>query len=421
MSCTAAIIAAVVVGLAPALRVTRANLVHASRGEAALDAGRSRLRTGLVALQIGACALFLVCATGLIAESKRWARPNSTLSYELVSDVRMAPRLRESIASRLASDPSVERVAASWRPPMAGPLPSIRVVASREQIERNAGFMVVSPEYFSLFDIRLQRGRVFTKQEADDEAAVAVVSAATARALWPGADPIGQALDLREIARTTQRRPSHTSVRIIGVVEDVASGLLTDGGDETCVYFATGLRSPGELSLLVRGREDTASVKSSVTAAVDAIEPDAPFQIYPLHEMVGLQVWTFKMISAIASTLGAIGLALAFSGTYAVVAFLVTARTREFGIRLALGGTLAQIVLGIVRGMLRMTLVGLGAGVMLAVGLMRFLVAPVTIPAFGPAPYLIGASVVLLATATAALIPSLRVGRIDPSAALRAE
>jgi hypothetical protein len=195
---------------------------------------------------------------------------------------------------------------------MAGPLPSIRVVASREQIERNAGFMVVSPEYFSLFDIRLQRGRVFTKQEADDEAAVAVVSAATARALWPGADPIGQALDLREIARTKPRRPSHTSVRIIGVVEDVASGLLTDGGDETCVYFATGLRSPGELSLLVRGRVDTASVKSSVTAAVDAIEPDAPFQIYPLHEMVGLQVWTFKMISAIASTLGAIGLALAF-------------------------------------------------------------------------------------------------------------
>ena len=105
------------------------------------------------------------------------------------------------------------------------------------------------------------------------------------------------------------------------------------------------------------------------------------------------------MISAIASTLGAIGLALAFSGTYAVVAFLVAARTREFGIRLALGGTLAQIVLGIVRGMLRMTLVGLG----------------------GPAPYLIGATVVLLATATAALIPSLRVGRIDPSAALRAE
>jgi putative ABC transport system permease protein len=168
------------------------------------------------------------------------------------------------------------------------------------------------------------------------------------------------------------------------------------------------LRSPGELSLLVRGRVDTASVKSSVTAAVDTIEPDAPFQIYPLREMVGLQVWTFKMISAIASTLGAIGLALAFSGTYAVVAFLVTARTREFGIRLALGGTLAQIVLGIVRGMLRMTPVGLGAGAMLAVGLIRFLVAPAIIPAFGRAPYLIGATVVLLATATAALIPPRR-------------
>ena len=419
--CVAAVAASVFVSLAPALRVTSANLVRASRGEAALNVGRSHLRTGLVALQIGACALFLVCATGLITESRRLARPNATLNHELVSDVRVAPRLRDGVATRLAADPSVEHVAAVWRPPMTGELASIRVVTST-RVEQTAGFMVVSPEYFPLFDVRLLQGRVFTKQEADEGAAVVVVSAATAGTLWPGADPIGQTLELRQDTPTFQRRPTYASVRVVGVAEDVASGLIFDGVDETCVYFATGFGAPDEMSLLVRGRGDTASVKSAVTAAVAAIDPDAAFQFLTLREMLGAQVWVFRMISTVASTLGAIGLALAFSGTYAVVAFLVTARTREFGIRLALGGTLAQIVSGIVGEMLRTGSVGLVAGVTLAFALVRFIsgATPIVQP-FGPRPYLIGGVVVLLATATAALLPSLRAGRIDPSAALRVE
>ena len=420
--CVAAVTAAVFVSLAPALRVTSANLVRASRGEAALNVGRSRLRTSLVALQIGACALFLVCATGLIDESRRWARPNTTLSHELVADVRVAPRLRESVATRLAADPSVEHVAAAWRAPMVGELPSIRVVTSSARVEQSAGFMVVSPEYFSLFDVRLLRGRVFTKQEADEGAAVVVVSAATARTLWPGTDPIGQTFELRRNTRTFQRQPSHTSVRVVGVAEDVASGLLIDGIDKTCVYFATGFGAPDELTLLVRGRADTASVKSAVTTAVAAVDPDAAFQFFSLREMLGAQVWIFRMISTIASALGAIGLALAFSGTYAVVAFLVTARTREFGIRLALGGTLAQIVSGILGETLRIGSVGLAGGVTLAFALVRFISgATPVVPLFGPRPYIIGVVVVLLATAAAALLPSLRAGRIDPSAALRVD
>jgi hypothetical protein len=178
----------------------------------------------------------------------------------------------------------------------------------------------------------------------------------------------------------------------------------------------------GELALLVRGRVDNASVKAAVMAAVEAVDPDAPFQFYSLREMLGAQVWIVRMISTVASVLGALGLAFAFSGTYAVVAFLVTARTREFGIRLALGGTVPQIVMGILGEMLRITSVGLAGGLILAFGLVRFIsgATPMILP-FGAPPYLIGALVVVLAAATAALLPSLRAGRIDPSAALRAE
>jgi predicted permease len=279
----AAVISAVAVALAPGIRVTRANLVRAARGEAALDNQRSRLRTGLVAMQIGACVMFLVGAVGLIDEARRMGNPDPGLSYERVAEVRIAPRFRGDLAVRLASDPSIERVAAAWRQPLLGTMSRVGVVASSSRIEQSAGFMVVSPDYFPLFDIQVVRGRAFTAQEADDGAAVAMVSAATARALWPGLDPIGQSLEIVPVRERSERLPSRTSVRIIGVTEDVVSGTLLEGIDRTCIYFATGLRAPGEMSLLVRGRTDTAALRDAVMRAVESFNPDAAYDIRPMH------------------------------------------------------------------------------------------------------------------------------------------
>ena len=427
--CSAAVVAAVVVSFVPALRVTRANLVRASKGEAALDTRGSRLRTGLVALQIGACVLFIVAATGLIDESKRLANPRTGLSYELVSNVMVPPKMREAVAARLASDPAVERVAATWRPPMAGPLRLVDVVASQSRIARAVGFMAVSSEYFPVFGIGITRGRSFTTQEAEDAAPVAVVSEATARTLWPGLDPLGQTLQLipsrphgPASRGPVQRLPDYASVRIIGVAEDVANGLATDGVDTSCVYFATGFGATGDLSLLVRARRETAAVQAAVAAAVAAIDPNAAYQAPSIREILGFQVWAFQAFSVTASLLGVIGLVLAFSGTYAVVAFLLAQRTREFGIRMAIGATVRQIVAGMMGETMRTASIGLGVGLLVAFALARAFggVIPI-IPRFTAQPYLVGVLVVLAATAMAALLPSRRVGRIDPSSALRAE
>ena len=429
--CSAAVVAAVFVSFLPALRVTRANLVRASKGEAALDTRGSRLRSGLVALQIGACVLFMVAATGLIDESKRLANPRTGLSYELVSNVNVPPKMREAVAARLASDPAVERVAASWRPPLGGPMRLVDVIASQSRIERAAGFMVVSPEYFPAFGVRIVRGRAFTTQEADDAAPVALVSEATARTLWPGLDPLGQTLQLVPSqgpgrgpagSAAVRRQPDHASVRIIGVTEDVTSGLATDGIDPSCVYFATGFGASGDLSLLVRARRDTAAVQAAVAAAVAAIDPNAAYQAPSMREILGFQVWAFQAFSVTASLLGVIGLVLAFSGTYAVVAFLLAQRTREFGIRMAIGASVRHIVAGMMSETMRTASIGVGAGLVVAFALARAFggVIPI-IPSFALRPYLVGALVVLAATTTAALLPSRRVGRIDPSSALRAE
>jgi ABC-type antimicrobial peptide transport system permease subunit len=163
-------------------------------------------------------------------------------------------------------------------------------------------------------------------------------------------------------------------------------------------------------------------LQASVTRAVDALDPQASFRILTMREMMGLFAWAFQAFSVTASLLGAIGLMLAFSGTYAVVAFLMTQRTPEFGIRMALGASVRQIVSSMMNETLRIALVGLGAGLTTAFLLVRALRAALeTIPGFGWGSYVVGAAIVLAATAVAALLPSLRAARIDPSKALRAE
>jgi hypothetical protein len=374
-------------------------------------------------MQIGACTLFLVWATELIEQSRHIANPDTRLSHERVVDVRVTAQLRAAIAQQLATDPTVERVAAAWKSPLAGPLESIGVVASATRFERNAGFTAVSPEYFPLFDIRIVRGRAFTAEEAEQNAPVVLVSEATARLLWPNLDPIGQTLEITPPrVRRAARRPSQTNVRVIGVAEDVVNGALLDGVDETCIYFATSLRAPGPQAMLVRARRDAASVRAAVGTAVKAIEPEATFTLFPLLEMMGAMAWVFRAFSTTASVLGAIGLLLAFSGTYAVVAFLMTQRTRELGIRMALGATVQGIVSRMIGETLRIALVGLGCALALAALVGGYYSGPLPfIPAFDARAYLFGTVIVLSATTMAALLPSLRAARIDPSKALRVD
>ncbi len=382
----------------------------------------SRYPVSLVVLQIGTCVLFLVSATSLIDVSTRTVNANTGLSYEHVLEVLLAPRLGAKVAEHLLSDPAVERVAAAWRAPLSGPMSPIGVVASRTRIEQTAGFLVVSPDYFPLFGIRIVRGAPSRRWKRTR----------VRRSLWSARPPDTSCgrVSIRSIKRSISCPRVPASPRGGRPTRAYASSASpqtssaesgrnpADGVDKTCVYFATSLRSSDGLTMLVRGRVDVA-VKASVTTAVNAIELDAPFQSMPMRTFVGGIAWIFQAFSAAASFLGVVGLLLAFSGTYAVVAFLVMQRSREFGIRIALGATAGQIVSGILSETLQTAALGIGAGLAIAVGLAQVFSSTIPIiPKFSVLPYLVGTAGVGIATTAAALIPSLRTTRIDPSRAL---
>jgi predicted permease len=419
----AAILSAVLITLAPATRLAGLRLSQASRGQASSDARGSRLRSGLVAVQIGACAVFLVAAVGLLDETSRLANPPLNLSYERVAVVAIDPTLRGEVAARLASDAAIQQVAVSWKPPlMNGSLPRTRMTAPASHVALNAGYTAVSPEYFTMFDIPVVRGRTFTQAEATAGAAVAIVSEATAAALWPGLDPLGQTLDIAAVPAGRSGRRLHDRVRVVGVTEDVATGSILDGIDASCVYFPTNLQAPAEMSLLVRARtDDVEGLRAPVAAAVKVVAPETTFQVFPMRMAVGGAAWIFRAFSVTALILGIVGLLFAYSGTHAVVSFLVAQRKREFGLRMALGASAWQIVRGMLVDTSRVAGIGLAAGLVVAAGVARLFSASILMPDFGVRPFAVGAAIVLVATAVAALAPLRDAARIDPAQALRTD
>jgi predicted permease len=422
----AAVVSAVLITLVPTGRLASLRLAQASRGEASADVRGSRLRSGLVAMQVGACVLFLVGAGSLLAESSRLANPQTNLEYERVSLITIDPMVRGRLATRLASDAAVQQVAVASKPPLVmGPLPTTRMTASATSIAQNAGYTFVSPEYFPMFDIQIVRGRTFTPAEAVAGAAVALVSEATAAALWPGLDPLGQTLDLTQVPEgRADRRLPRGRVRVVGVTEDVASGSILDGGiDATCVYFPTSVQTASDTSFLVRARIDNVEVLgAAVTAAVNEIAPETPFDIVPMRTLIAGAAWIFQAFSVVASLLGLVGLLFAYSGTHAVVSYLVAQRRREFGVRMALGASGWRVVRGMLVETSRIAAIGLVAGLTIAAGLMRLGRGAIFIvPDLSAGPFVVGAAIVLVATAVAALSPLRRATQIDPAQALRAE
>jgi predicted permease len=418
----AAVVAALAFGLAPALQATRPDLVLTTRGEFGNDFRPGRLRRVLVVGQVTVCLLLLVCSGVLLRATKKVEDLDIGLVTRGAFNIEIDPKYQSKVVDRLRSDRKLESIAIVWQPPLYGRDQTLLPVAFGPSGDVTwSRYNFVSPEYFDVFRIPLLGGRNFTVEESKAGAAVVIVSHATARHLWPGENAIGKSIRLMEDPTLRGRAPAFHTAEVIGIARDVTSGTVSEGLDTTCLYFPTSLQSAGNGSLLVRFKEGGNVTPRSVMAALEQAAPDAHL-IHPMDEVLAIETYMYRIGAWVSSFLGALALVLTLSGIYGVMAYLVSQRRKEIGIRMALGATPFSVIRTVLANSMKMASAGIAAGLLLALGLARIFASRITaIRMFDSVAFLGAIAVVASAAFAASCVPSWRAARVNPASTLRSE
>jgi len=417
----ASLVSAVLFGLAPAIQATRNNVMLAARGEFTTDVRPARLRNMLVVGQITASVLLLICSGVLIRGADRMRNFAIGFRTHGVIIMGIGEKLRTSVIARLRSEPMVEMVAAAGSTPLNGMLPSVSVSTAAGETVPSAWYNHVSPEYFSLLEIPILRGRNFTGDEARSRAPLAIISEATARRLWPNADAVGQEIRIQHDPHTNwgEQLPQHAAVRVIGVARDIVTCSIPWGKDPSLLYFPITPAS-ARSSLLIRVKGNVEPTCRRLDAELAVMAPGAVEEIHPLDQYFAGGIYPFRAASWVGSALGGLALVLTLSGIYGVLSYLVTQRSKEIGIRIALGATTRGVTRLVLQQSMRLATMGIGLGAMLSLGVSRLLGSHlVFMNTFDLLAY--GGGVLLVASAclAAAYFPSRRAARINPIETLR--
>jgi predicted lysophospholipase L1 biosynthesis ABC-type transport system permease subunit len=217
------------------------------------------------------------------------------------------------------------------------------------------------------------------------------------------------------------KQPGYRAVRVIGIAKDVVSGFIWDGVDPTCIYFPTGPLGAKNASLLVRVKGDPQVAKRALDAAIAGVSTEVSF-IVPMEEALAIQIYPFRASSWIAMALGGLALALSLSGIYGVLSYLVSQRTKEIGIRIALGASTSSVVGIVLSQSMKLALAGIVIGAGLALGVSRLFASELqNVDTFDALAYAGSIAVAVTAALAAAYVPSRRAASVDPVTALRCD
>jgi putative ABC transport system permease protein len=436
-----AVLVALLAGLMPAWRGAAADPLDALRGDRGGGTGGAhhRLLGALVAAEV-ALSLVLLIGAGLVLrgfaellEQEPEFDPNriltlqATVSADRYPDATAVRRYLEPALAAARQVPGVEEVAAiSFLPyDQWGWNFNIRYDGQPNDDSSRlplAEYRIVTPEFFRVTGQRLIEGRLLEAGDGDrpDGPRVAVVNQALARRDFPGASPVGRRYYLDDTTFAT----------IVGIVTDIRNfGPYEAPRPEVYHSFRQDGDGWWSFSLMVRTRDaaggpiDPASLAGSVSAAVRGVDPEgAVTAVRPMTEVMSESLGRPRFYLALLGTFGAVALALAVAGIYGVLSYAVAQRTREFGIRAALGSTTADILRLVTRQAMRLLAIGIGIGLAASLAATKLLVSLL----YGVSP--LDASAWLAATVTlglagfvAALLPAWRATRADPVVALRAE
>ena len=430
----------VVFGVAPALHLGRAGRATGALGT--LRGGdrtttSGRLRNGLVATSVSLAMLLLVCA-GLVGGSfAKLMRVDVGFSTERVltgaislptrqypadtASGRYGPdrvvAFYDELTRRLAAAPGVRAAGAINIAPFSGGntamgFEPVATEVRRTEEFRIASWRVVTPDYFATVGIPLLRGRVFNERDRYPTPDVTVINETMARAGWADADPIGRSVKLK----------SGRVMTVIGIVRDTRH-LFVDSLPVPTMYFSHGQFPWGPMWVTVRASGDPAALATLVRRELAALDPNVGIaQVRPLTVLVDESTAEPRLIVLVFTIFASAALVLATIGLYGIVSYNVSQRSREIGVRLALGAPPRQIVRSVLGQGIRLAAIGVAFGAFAAyaaggvLGTILFETEP-TDPATFSA---IGLALIGVAAAASAL-PARRASRVDPIVALRGE
>jgi len=409
----------------PAVRAMRVNLTEAMKQGSQFGHVRRALglRGGIVAAEV-ALAFVLATGAGLLARSfTRFLAWDPGFERQgLLTFNTVAPRtaypdrerilaLWDRLQAELQAIPGVRSVGMTSSGPLFGGAETGEFVSGGDTL--GARYHNVSPDYFRTLGVALRRGRWLTAADREGAPLVALVNETLARRLWPGRDPIGQSLRMKD---------APAGPEVVGVVADVPQ-FVPGRPVEPEVYW-TYAQSPRWGSwLVIRAGGDPAGVAGQVRARLRAVDPDLEAtSVMTMAERVERQLRRPRFNMLLIAAFASVALLLTAVGAYGVVAATVASRTREIGVRIALGAGVGDVVRMVLRQGMTMAGVGLAAGAALALVLTRLTGSLLPgVRATDPLTWAAVAALVLAVAAAACWIPARRAALVDPKEALREE
>jgi len=420
----ASVAAGLLFGLIPAISATRPSQLQALRGGAATERTTAgRLSAGFVVIQVALSVPLLVSAGLLQRTIQNGAKADPGFSVRGLSmttvnlsilgyDQTRAGRFFEALALRAASLPGVESATLTSLVPLGPAHRSLPISLPGEPADDRrleVDVAAVDPEYFATLRISLRRGRAIGKEDGPDAPRAAVVNETLAKRLWPDREAIGQ--------RLVQ---DGKTVTVVGVA---SNGKYRSLWEEARPFLYLSDRQEGALrrDLIIRGGGSPAMLAGGLRRELKALEPALPASaIVPVSEYIGFSLLPQRVAGAVAAGLGAIGLLLSAIGLTGLVAWSVARRTREIGVRMAIGARPVDVLRLEMRRGLYLAVSGLALGVAAALACTRLIASQLF--GVGPADPLTLAAVVVLIGATtlvATFLPARSAAHVDPIRALR--
>ncbi|MFL5364304.1 MAG: ABC transporter permease [Myxococcales bacterium] len=427
------VLAGMLGGLAPALLASRGGNLTALKDASPAGFGRARLRSGLIVAEV-ALALVLLAGAGLLARSFLALRavdpgfdPENVLTARLARSNgtgEQAVPFFDELLRRLSALPGVRAAGAVKFLPMTGNNTNsdISIEGQGKPTENDrhiVEFQIIAGDYFNAMGVPLLAGRIPGPQDARKGGPkVAVINRAMAQRFWKGEDAIG-----KRFSQSDDGGPGDDGwIEVIGVVGDIHQfGLGQPPRPEA--YLPLSQTPTPSMQLAVKASGDRNALAAGLRREVSALDPDQPlWSIQPLEELLGQTLQARRASTLLLAVFSGLALLLSVLGIYAMMAYAVVQRTREIGVRMALGAESGGVVRLVVRQGMRLALLGVGIGLPAALALAQLIstqlygIASVDVPTY------VGTSAVLSAAALVACwMPARVAARVDPIVALRAE